>query len=416
MTMKPKARRFRIRRGVPSAVSDRHAGRDGAGTDGAGTDGAGTNGAGTDDVHDTGGAAQGNKAGPLVSDVLSAGGTETAGTAQVQKSAAPPPAVGISAAHLAGGVQTAMLAAPPTQAADAAGPDGLKGLTGRQLRMARRVAQKHGLTVVSDQDAVTQLRARGIDPFQRSSILELVAPLPTAAGDAQVHLPQTMPPQVPKPAPSAQLRENLPSTERIPLAERRAAEIRAVQRDIASRRRRLTLLLFTRLAFFVLLPTILAGWYFYQIATPMYATKSEFIIQQADGQGGSGMGGLFGGTSMGTQQDSMTVQSYLTSRAALLRLDRDHGFKAHFSQPDIDPIQRLPEDASNEAAYKLYQSHVKISYDPTEGIHPQDGGDRNRSCLQPAILRGAYRLCRRTGGPVDPAPARGSDGRGAIQL
>ena len=48
-----------------------------------------------------------------------------------------------------------------------------EGLTGRQLRMARRVAQKHGLPATSDFDAVRLLRAKGIDPFQRSNMLEL---------------------------------------------------------------------------------------------------------------------------------------------------------------------------------------------------------------------------------------------------
>ena len=49
-----------------------------------------------------------------------------------------------------------------------------EGLTGRQLRMARRVANKHGLHPTSDFDAVRLLRARGIDPFQRTNMLELV--------------------------------------------------------------------------------------------------------------------------------------------------------------------------------------------------------------------------------------------------
>ena len=40
-----------------------------------------------------------------------------------------------------------------------------EGLTGRQLRMARRLAQKQGLTPSSDFDAVRQLREMGIDPF-----------------------------------------------------------------------------------------------------------------------------------------------------------------------------------------------------------------------------------------------------------
>jgi len=100
----------------------------------------------------------------------------------------------------------------------------------------------------------------------------------------------------------------------------------------------------------------------------MYATKSEFVIQQAESSAVAGLGGLFQGTSMATQQDSITVQSYLTSRAAMLRLDGDHGFTEHFSQAEIDPIQRLEPDATNEAAYALYQDHVRISYDPTEGI------------------------------------------------
>ncbi len=45
-----------------------------------------------------------------------------------------------------------------------------EGLTGRQLRMARRVAQKQGLSPTSDYDAVKMLRERGVDPFKRSNM------------------------------------------------------------------------------------------------------------------------------------------------------------------------------------------------------------------------------------------------------
>jgi capsular polysaccharide transport system permease protein len=104
------------------------------------------------------------------------------------------------------------------------------------------------------------------------------------------------------------------------------------------------------------------------MATPLYATHSEFVIQQAEAQAAAGLGSIFRGTQFATSQDSITVQSYLQSRDAMLRLDRDLGFKAHFSQPWIDPLQRLAPDASNEDAYKLYKRNVKIGYDPTEGI------------------------------------------------
>lgn len=240
-----------------------------------------------------------------------------------------------------------------------------EGLTGRQLRMARRVAEKHNLAAASDFDAVRLLRQKGIDPFTRSNTLELVVPRDEGAkpdrDDAgarpQVHLPQTVPTE----------RQTLPSTEASP-AQRRDQEIGAIQRDMMRRRRRRLALLLTRLGFFVLLPTVLAGLYFYKFATPMYSAKSEFLILKADNAGGQGLGGLLSGTQFATSQDSIAVQSYLQSKDAMLRLDRDMGFKDHFTQNWIDPIQRLTGNPSNEEAYKIYRKNVKIGYDPTEGV------------------------------------------------
>ena len=241
-----------------------------------------------------------------------------------------------------------------------------EGLTGRQLRMARRVAQKNGLAVTSDFDAVRQLRGLGIDPFQRNTILELVKPEGPGGADAgtkkelgQVQLPQTV----------QQQGTGLPSTDVASPADRRGNEIMEIQRDLAKRRRRRMALLATRLSTFVMLPTVLIGYYFFAMATPMYATNSEFVIQQAEAGGAAaGLGGLFQGTSLATQQDSITVQRYLASREAMLRLNDDHGFKTHFSGEDIDQIQRLPDDATNEDAFDVYTNKVKVSYDPTEGI------------------------------------------------
>ncbi|MEP2027538.1 MAG: capsule biosynthesis protein [Paracoccaceae bacterium] len=256
-----------------------------------------------------------------------------------------------------------------------------EGLTGRQLRMARRVAQKHNLSPTSDFDAVRILRLQGIDPFQRSNLFELVVPdaggeardgspgnaLDTlkkqpggagAGGKARIQLPQTVPTG----------KQTLPSTELSP-ADRRTREITEIQRDILRRRQRKIALLMTRLAFFVFIPAFIVGWYFYAIATPMYATKSEFLILQADNAGGGGgLGGLLSGTQFATNQDAIAVQSYLQSKDAMLRLDEDAGFEAHFKQETLDPIQRLSEDPSTEETYKTFNKNVKIGYDPTEGV------------------------------------------------
>ncbi|AXI47721.1 capsule biosynthesis protein [Sulfitobacter sp. SK012] len=252
-----------------------------------------------------------------------------------------------------------------------------EGLTGRQLRMARRVAQKHGLPATSDFDAVRLLRAKGIDPFQRSNMLELVVPqaggeqheggagdtfatLPGQTGGAgagRVQLPQTVPTD----------REPLPSVELSPM-ERRMREISDIQADISNRRRKKMGLLLVRLAFFVMIPTFFAGYYFYNIATPLYATDSQFLIIQNEGSGSpGGLGGLLP-AQYATSQDSIATQSYLTSKDAMLRLDEDAGFKDHFTKENVDPIQRLNPNPTNEEAYKLYKKNVKIGYDPTEGV------------------------------------------------
>lgn len=241
-----------------------------------------------------------------------------------------------------------------------------EGLTGRQLRMARRLAQKHGLPATSDFDAVRLLRNAGIDPFQANSVLELVSasdgPIPpsgsraltlTPGGDG-IHLPQTIKPI------------QLPSTED-QIERAHFAEVGKIQRDIVARRRKKSLLLAARLFVFVGLPTLLAAIYYYSIATPLYSSRTEFVIQQNDAAP-SGLSSMLKGSAMATSQDSITVQGYLQSQDAMERLDKDLGFRAHFSGPNIDPLQRLDVDATQGAAYKLYHKFVKISYDPTEGV------------------------------------------------
>ena len=337
MTTKPKARKFRIKRATPAAAPK-----------------------GTDAVERDAPAAATPK--PQAPDAPRAA---AASRGEAPRAAAPSQAAAASAARptppsdaRSGEVSSA------TEVSGEQDIDAIRreGLTGRQLRMARRVAQKHGLAPTSDFDAVRLLRAEGIDPFQRSNMLELVVPQDkqstgTALQNVRIQLPQTVPAGG----------RNLPSTDVNPM-ERRMREISDIQRDITKRRRRKMGLLMVRLAFFVGLPTIMGGYYFYNIATPMYATDSQFLIIQNEGTGGLGpLGGLLP-TQFANSADSIATQSYLQSKDAMLRLDRDVGFMKHFSDPAIDPIQRMNPDASNEEAYKHYKDNVKIGYDPTEGM------------------------------------------------
>jgi capsular polysaccharide transport system permease protein len=243
-----------------------------------------------------------------------------------------------------------------------------EGLTGRQLRLARRMAQMHGLPATSDFDAIRLLRAQGIDPFQRNAVMEVVQAEPAAGGVSPSRALTTKPDTVQLPQTIKPIQ--VPSTE-IRAETNHAADILAMQRDLMRRRRRKSLLLAARLFCFVVLPTLMAGYYYYLVATPLYESKSEFVIQTADGTLSAGMtgglGGMLGGA-LEANTDSIAVQGYLQSREALQRLNDDQNFKGIFASDTIDPLQRLGADATEEDAYRIYKRNINIAYDPTERI------------------------------------------------
>lgn len=258
-----------------------------------------------------------------------------------------------------------------------------EGLTGRQLRLARRIAAMHGIDVDSDEAAVVALRERNIDPFHRSSLSRVVARAGAAevaarnsgtSGDTGNQIALRRDPPVPgtsqplgqiTPAKVPGTRPDLPSREAL-TEEKRAAEIYRIQRDIARRRRIKRFWLTVRLTIMVIIPTAIAGWYYFTVATPLYETKSQFLIQQADSAAVASGNSILSGLQL--NPDSVAVQSNLTSKNAMLRLDEELGFRSAFQDPSIDPLLRLPADASDDDVFKTYKNMVKVGYDPTEGV------------------------------------------------
>lgn len=239
-----------------------------------------------------------------------------------------------------------------------------EGLRPQSLRMARRLALKRGLAANSDAEAVIRLRRAGIDPFSREPILPEDAPAPAQPGGKAEAADTAPTPGLPARRPDAP-----PPAQPLPQPSDAAAEVMAMRAEIVRRRRIRAALLVLRLAFFVLLPTLLAGYYFARVATPLFASNTEMIIQMAEsGAGASSSAGLFTGSAVATVQDSVAVQGYLESREAMLRLDSEHGFRTAFAAASVDPIQRLAPDASTEEAYRTYQRSIRISFDPTEGL------------------------------------------------
>jgi len=219
------------------------------------------------------------------------------------------------------------------------------------LRMARRKAVRMGLSPSSGEEAAKMLEERGFDVTR----------------DGVTMLDTTAASQNPMPGgASAKAPAENPG---IISDEQRQADIKKIQKSIALRRQARFFLIALRLMIFVALPTWLAGFYFYTIATPMYQVESQMVIQKPDSGGASSsLGGLLGGGGLSNLEDSVIVQGYLGSREAMQRLNAENGFTAHFQQEFIDDIQRMAPDITMEAAYRKYEKYVQIGYDPTEGV------------------------------------------------
>lgn len=191
--------------------------------------------------------------------------------------------------------------------------------------MARHRAHAEGLSFSGDLDAIRVLRKNGMS----------IAPKPSKAD----RFPQIV------------------SQEEIDAAEARDRR-KKVRGAVA------------RIAAFVAAPTAAAAAYFLHFATPMYSTYSEFVIQRPDSlqQAMTGPGAAMAGAALSGGQDAISVQGYLTSRAAFNELDALEGFVSHFSSEEIDLLQRIPAGADREAQYRTYERRVKVGFDPTEGI------------------------------------------------
>lgn len=244
------------------------------------------------------------------------------------------------------------------------------------LRRARRLATHYGLPFDTDDEAVDILRQHNIDPFQMPAMMHRAAPSqhtqPTRS-EKPLQAPPSSPQKpfrkdAPKPpnislSPGQKSPQGTPHT--FPNAAQRSEEILALQKSMT--RRRLIQKLILRLSIFILLPTLAAGYYYSFIATPMYATDTAFQITTGDNTNPSSPS-MFGGSQFATTPDAIAVQTYLQSKEAMIRLQDNEGFKATFSDPAIDWWQRLPAEASFEETYKTYLKHIKIAFDPTEGM------------------------------------------------
>lgn len=150
----------------------------------------------------------------------------------------------------------------------------------------------------------------------------------------------------------------------IPPTERQGQASRAHALELRRKRgRRLA----KRVGLFVLLPTLLATAYYGALASDQFESFSLFTVQSSE-MSPALMDGLLPALAGGGQsRDALAVRDYILSRDMLGRLDKEHGFIAHYKDARRDWFARLRHDASFEESYLYFGRKVFADFDQTSG-------------------------------------------------
>jgi capsular polysaccharide transport system permease protein len=122
----------------------------------------------------------------------------------------------------------------------------------------------------------------------------------------------------------------------------------------------------------VVLPTLLAGIYYFAFAADQYVSEAQFVVRGPAAQSSGMLNTILQTTGMShSADDTYAVQDYITSRDALAEMIKDQGIKDVFNRPEVDSFARFPlleSRASFEHFYDYYKRHVDVFLDSTTGI------------------------------------------------
>lgn len=120
----------------------------------------------------------------------------------------------------------------------------------------------------------------------------------------------------------------------------------------------------------VILPTLVAIFYYGFIAADVYISESRFVVRSPERQTASPLGVLLKGTGFSRSlDDSYTIQDYILSRDALLVLDQKYDLRTSFNGGDfLSSFPGLDWDNSFENMHRYYQKVVNVQFDTVTAI------------------------------------------------
>jgi capsular polysaccharide transport system permease protein len=121
------------------------------------------------------------------------------------------------------------------------------------------------------------------------------------------------------------------------------------------------------------LPTLIAGVYYFAIASDLYLSEAKFIIRSPKQVQASGIGALLQSTGLGrADDDTAAVQDFITSRDAVRQLEQKNQLREIFNRPEGDFITRFPGilfwRTDFEALFWRYDHFISVVTDTSTGV------------------------------------------------
>jgi capsular polysaccharide transport system permease protein len=121
------------------------------------------------------------------------------------------------------------------------------------------------------------------------------------------------------------------------------------------------------------LPTLLAGIYFFAIASDLYLSEVKFVVRGPAKAPSNPITAMFSSSAAASvSEDTHAVHQYLLSRDAVRRLERENDLRTLLGRPEGDLISRFPGvmywRRDFEALYDAYSRFVTVEIDSTTGV------------------------------------------------
>src|SRR6201981_3398579 len=89
------------------------------------------------------------------------------------------------------------------------------------------------------------------------------------------------------------------------------------------------------------LPTLVAGVYYFAIASDLYLSEAKFIVRSPKQVQTNSIGALIQSTGLARAvDDTAVVEDFIMSRDAVRRLERENDLRVLFSRPEGDLVTR----------------------------------------------------------------------------